>query len=202
MKDMNFLNPFTYSDKERWKDIEKQMIFEAWVPFVSNRPLQFFVPYPKSEEEEESPLHTGIIKGHLTNIIGDDSTSSTHNVVSTLKRRKVVVLSRDSVCKNDYMPEIIVARIFSIKDKHREARWYPDLVSGNHEWFVHLPKHITGRESYVNMTQTMPIGKNLLIKRYGLLDSELMKMVEARYKHGIALGVIKETSDGFMASSE
>lgn len=183
------MNPFYYSDENKWNDIEKQAIFEAWVPFIANRPLPFFIPYA---DEGTQDIHSGKrVEGFVTNIIGDDSLNSSHLVVNKLKRRKVVVLSRDEVCQNRNMPEILVARIYSVKDYQRYAPWYEGLLNGKHEWFVHLPAEITGKESYINMTQVMPIGKNLLIQKHDMLSTYHMAEVEARYEYGVDLGVIK-----------
>lgn len=136
-------------------------------------------------------------------MIEDDSIFSSHKAVTDLKRRKVVVLSRDEVCQSQYEDDVLIAKIITIKDYHRSKPWYQDLVNGSHQWFVHLPEHITGKESYINMSQIMTIGKKMLIQKHHYLPSEQMEMVEARYVYGVQLGVIKETDEaGDLAVSE
>lgn len=189
-----YSNAFKYIDRQKWSDIEKQSIFEAWVPFIPNRPMPFFISDEFSDDGKPL-LHNGMT-GYLTDIIGDDSKSSIHYVLHTMKRRKVVILSSDDVCQNTTMPDLLVARIVSVKDYHREAIWYPNLLDGTHEWFVHLPEHVTGKESFINMMQAIPIGKNLLIEKYpSMLSSDKMRMIEERFAAGLALGVIKDIGD-------
>lgn len=184
-----------YSDPRQWVNIEKQMIFEAWVPYVSDRPLDFFVPC-----EIKDSTYEGKRVGFLTEVIEDDSIYSTHLAVSELRRRKVVILSRDDVCQATYEDDVLIAKIITVKDHHRSKPWYEQLVEGTHQWFVHLPAEITGKESYINMSQIMTIGKKMLIQKHKLLPSEQMEMVEARYVYGVELGVIKDLDDEIAVS--
>lgn len=183
-----------YSDRSNWKDIEKQMIFEAWVPYVSDRPLDFFIPFKTDDKNPPSALHKRS-EGFITDIIEDNSNFSAHLVVTPLKRRKVVILSRDEVCQSYDDDEVLIAKIVSVKKWMRSLPWYSDLVNGSHQWFVHLPESETGVESYINMSQIMTIGKKMLISQHSLLDPERMKMVESRYMYSVALGLIKGESE-------
>ncbi|WP_237690735.1 PemK-like protein [Paenibacillus caui] len=169
-----------YSDYDQWSEISKQYIFEAWVPFVPDRPLDFFVHNEGS-----------VTEGFITSVIDDRTVYSIHKAVIPLKRRKVVILTADSLCKDKYYPDILVAKIVSIKDHHRDQEWYKLLVQDKHALFVHLPAEITGEESYINMAQVTSIGKKLLIEKKNILSAGRMQLVERRHKECIDLGVIK-----------
>ncbi|WP_410514711.1 PemK-like protein [Paenibacillus sp. BR2-3] len=178
-----------FSDYDEWSGIQKQNIFEAWVPFVPDRPLDFFVHNEGSENE-----------GFITSIINDTSKLSTHNVVIPLKRRKVVILTSDKLCADIYYPDVLVAKIVTIKDHHCTQDWYKLLLADKHSLFVRLPKEITGEESYINMAQVTSIGKKLLIQKKYILPAERMQLVERRHKECIDLGVIKNDTES--AASE
>jgi len=178
------LSRLHFSDYDNWKDIEKQYIFEAWVPFVSDRPLQFFVPREGCEKE-----------GFLTDIIDDNTPSSQHQIVSDLKRRKVVVLTSDELSKSLTFPDVLVAKIITVKEHHRQQDWYRLLLRDEHPLAVYLPKSITGEECYINMAQITTIGKKLLIEKQQLLPADRMEIVEQRYEEIADLGVIKLDSE-------
>ncbi|MGG4105252.1 PemK-like protein [Paenibacillus lautus] len=177
---MEHLNAF--SDYDKWSEISKQSIFEAWVPYVSDRPLQFFIPKHGSDNE-----------GYLTDVIADSTNESEHKIVTELKRRRVLILTSDELCKSKTFPDILVAKIVSIKERHREQNWYKNhLVNDTHPLYVHLGKDVTGEESYINLAQPMTIGKKMLIQNYNkVLGPDRMALVEDRYARLVSLGVIK-----------
>lgn len=184
---LNMKIPF--SDPDNWEEIEKQSIFEAWVPFVAQRELQFYIPNPEKENH-----------GIITGIIDDSSHDSEHFIVSKMKRRKVIVLTKDELCQDVMFPDVLVAKIISIKDK--TSRPYKLMVENKHPFFIHLPEHITGEESYINMAQVTTIGKTLLIQKQSMLPRDQMAIVEEMYAKCVDLGIIKEDSSDDIAVNE
>lgn len=180
----NLMSKLYFSDYDNWPTIQKQYIYEAWVPFVTDRPLNFFINNHGSEKE-----------GFLTEFIEDNSISSEHRVLVTLKRRKVLILSSDEQAQNKIQPDVLMAKIVTIKPIQRLQDWYKALIKDEHALFVYLPKEITGEEAYINMTQVTTIGKKLLIQKKNLLTADRMELVEKRHMECIDLGVIKPDAE-------
>lgn len=181
-----------FSDPDKWSEICKQGIFEAWVPYVSDRPLNFFIPKHGSPNE-----------GFLTDVIADNTFESSQRIVTDLKRRKVLVLTADDLCQDTYFDDILVAKIISIKDRHRQQDWYKNLLlKDKHPFYIHLPENGVIKESYINISQPMTIGKKMLIENHNIiLQSNRMALVEKRYAEMVDLGLIKAT-DNIQAVNE
>ncbi|EJW13909.1 PemK-like protein [Paenibacillus alvei] len=171
-----------FSDYDKWSEICKQGIFEAWVPWVSDRPLEFFIPKHDNPKE-----------GILTDVISDKTEESQQKIITDLKRRKVVVLTSDDQCQDTYFSDVLVAKIVSIKDHHRTQDWYKNyLLNDIHPFYVHIPANGVLKESYINIAQPMTIGKKMLIKNHNMiLPADRMVLVEKRFTEMIDLGVIK-----------
>ncbi|OME54071.1 hypothetical protein BSK59_15940 [Paenibacillus odorifer] len=181
MKELN-----VFSDYDKWSEICKQGIFEAWVPFVSDRPLEFFIPN-----------HDNPKKGTLTDVISDNTQESQQRIITDLKRRKVLILTSDELCKDMMFPDVLVAKIISIKDHHRDKDWYNNLlIKDKHPFYIHIPENEIIKESYINVSQPMTIGKKMLIKNHNMiLPADRMILVERRYADMVELGVIKVSED-------
>src|SRR5690606_1971483 len=112
---------------DNWSEITKQSIFEAWVPYVSDRPLDFFVP--RSDDGKE---------GVITNVIDDRTPLSEHRIVNTMKRRKVIILTSDELCQNYMISDVLVAKIISVKVHQRNQDFYKKyLINDIHPLYVH-----------------------------------------------------------------
>ena len=171
-----------FVSKKNWEQIEKQYIFEALLPFVPERPIDFFIPDPNDATKT---------KGTLSNSTGDFSLAAEQRVVLTLKRRKVVVLSSDENCQDTALRNVMVARIISIKPEQVGQDWYNLLVQDQHPWFAYLPKEVTGQECFVDLTSVTAVGKTMLLSKKYMVPSDRMAIVETVFQNCIDLGVIK-----------
>jgi hypothetical protein len=178
------LSQLRYIDRDNWHEIERQYIFEALVPFVPERPLDFFVYNHGSTNE-----------GFITSIIEDANSLAEHKIVTTLKRRKVLLLTSDELCRDLIYPDVTIAKVYSIKPEHKKQEWYKLLVADQHPLYVYLPDNITGEECYIHMASATTIGKNMLIQKKCLIPGDRMELVEQRHQECIDLGVIKITED-------
>jgi mRNA-degrading endonuclease toxin of MazEF toxin-antitoxin module len=175
------LSDLRYTDKRNWKEIERQRVFEALLPYVPERPIEFFVPDPSEPN-----------KGTICKHFGDTQGAAEQKVVLTLKRRKVLILSSDENCQSQYQTDVTVAKVSSISEKQKSTKMYQLLVSDRHPLFAYLPKDVTGVESYVDLSSVTTIGKSMLLSKKVLIPAERMQLVNQRLEECIALGIVKE----------
>jgi hypothetical protein len=180
---MNSFKGNYFADMDKWDEIQKQGIYEAWVPYVIDKPIDFFVPDPEKDSY-----------GYITSVIDDNTPISEHKILTPMKRRKIVILTSDENCKNRFIPDVTILKIISIKDSVKNQDFYKKyLINDLHPFYVHLPEEITEKESYVNIVQIMTISKKLLIKNVSMMPSTRMDIIESRIADYIDLGNVKET---------
>ena len=170
-----------YTEKANWKEIARQRVFEALLPFVPERPIEFFVPDPMDPN-----------KGTISESFGDTRGAAVQKVVLTLKRRKVLILSSDEICHNNYQTDVTVAKISTISEKQKSKGMYKLLIADKHPLFAYLPAEVTGEESYVDLSSVTTIGKSMLLSDKLQIPAERMQLVNQRLEECIALGIVKE----------
>lgn len=176
-RDLKFL------DKSNWSEIRRGWMYEAAIPFVGKRPLDFFIPDPNDQ-----------YRGTVIGKNGDFRPSEIQQVVVRLKPRKVVVVSQDKNNSNNAIHNITVAPISSIEPEEREKDWYKLAVEGTHPFFVYLPEEVTGKECFVNVSSITTIHKNLLLN--SKIDlSEYMPSVDDKLEYYLSLGAYKILSE-------
>lgn len=176
-RDLKFL------DQSNWSEIRRGLMYEAAIPFVGKRPLDFFIPDPDNQ-----------YRGTVVGKNGDFRPSEIQQVVVRLKQRKVVVVSQDSNNTNNAIHNITVAPISSIEPHERDKEWYKLAVNGTHPFFVYLPEDITGKECFVNVSSITTIHKNLLLNSKQDL-SDYMPTVDDRLEYYLSLGAYKILSE-------
>src|SRR5690554_3081593 len=122
-KDVKFL------EKSNWSQIKRGWIYEAIIPFIGKRPLDFFVPDPNNK-------YRGTIVGRT----GEYKPSETQQIVVSLKQRKVIVISGNDVNSDNAFMNITVAPIFSVKDEDKGEYWYKEMIAGRHPLFLGFPE--------------------------------------------------------------
>lgn len=173
-----------YTNPDNWNEIERQYIFEALMPYVPERPIGFFIP--DSDDPE---------KGTLSKSYGDFSKAAEQQVVLTMKRRKVLILSSDELSQDNVFSDVTVAKIVSIKPYQRNEEWYKLLIEDKHPLFAYIPKDITGQECFVDLSTVTTIGKSMLLSRKVQIPGSRMEIVNERLEECIALGVVKRTEE-------
>lgn len=173
-----------FSDRDNWKKINKQCIYEAHLPYVPERPFLYFILE-----------HGSDTKGFLSKELGESSKNSELLIVNTLKRRKVLVLSSDDLNHNTVQPDILVAKITSIKEHEKTQNFYKLIKNDQHPTYVYLPKSITGEECYVDLTSVTTIAKNLLLEYKAFLPPDRMEEVEKVFQDCLDLGIVKKNME-------
>jgi len=176
-KDEKFL------DQKNWSNIKRGWIYEAAIPYTGERPLDFFIPDP------DCPY-----RGTIVGRNGEFRPKETHYVVLGLKQRKVVVVSNDDICNDINRFDVTVAPIYTIYDEDKREQWYNDVISGNHLFYSYLPKHVTGRECVVDLSNLVTIGKNMLLNDKKDI-SDYMKDINEKMEYCLQLGIYKKRQE-------
>lgn len=177
-KDLKFL------DEANWKHIKRGWVYEAAMPYVGQRPLDFFIP-------DKGNPYRGTVKGFN----GDFRPSEVHQIVVSLKQRKVVVVSRDEdINQDNRIKTVNVAPIVSIEPSEHDTEWYKMAVSGEHPFFVYLPEIVTGKECIINVSNITTIHKTLLLNdKFDL--SEFLPVIDNKLEYCLQLGAYKADSE-------
>lgn len=174
-KDQKFIS------KENWKDIKRGWIHEAVIPFTAERPLDFFIPYKNDDK-----------KGTIISGLGNFVPSTIQKAVFELKQRKVLILSSDEICSDQYVHDVTVAPIYGIYQEDKFKDWCKKVIDGTHPFFAYLPKEVTGMECLVDLTNVVSIGKNmLLIDKCDINDR--MNHIENILESCLSLGIYKKS---------
>lgn len=179
----NYVKDQKFVDKNNWSDIKRGWIFEAVVPYTSERPLDFFIPDPSDN-----------IKGKLQRGYGNFRPGTTQKAVIELKQRKVLILSSDENCADRLIYDVTVAPIYGIYTEDKNEEWYPKVLNGTHPFFAYLPASITGMECIVDLTNIISISKNMLLKdKYDI--TTYMDPIEKLLEYCLSLGVYKKKNE-------
>ncbi|PIH61536.1 hypothetical protein [Paenibacillus sp. LK1] len=189
-----------FLDKSNWSLIKNGWVFEAIVPYVGERPLDFFIPDNKSKFRGTT-TGTRKVKGPRkgTNIATTENFSrgGEFEIVLTAKTRKIVVLSNDDLDNSLGHGTVMIAKIVSVDEHEKEEEWYKLTVEGSHPFFVHLDEAFTGKECFIDMASITTIHKNLLFEEKFFLGNNIMMNVTSKldylmnlgfYRHSIAVG--------------
>jgi mRNA-degrading endonuclease toxin of MazEF toxin-antitoxin module len=103
-------------------------------------------------------------------------------VIVEFKIRPVLLLQNG---RNEDRPDVLVARINSITDAHREKRphWVRKLENDIHPVMLrvgHERHHGLRLESYVNLLSVQPVNKTAILRRLGHLTDDEMADVSER----------------------
>ena len=103
-------------------------IFEAVVPFVGERHLEFFIP-------DKNCSYTGKTRRGI--VVAFDSEflrgEKVLDVVLGLKARKVVNITNDKLNHDVNHDDISIAKIYGIKEEDKAEEWYQDSIYGVHK---------------------------------------------------------------------
>lgn len=181
----NFLN------NKGWTDILRGYLYDAamFYPSDTKRPLDFFIP----DDDNDS-------RGTLIKDIGDfrpvqvdgKFRATEQKIIVTLKPRKVLVITNDELCQNENIEFVHIAPIMSIYDRDKSKGWYQKAVNDQHPFFVYLPKNITGRECYIDISEVASIHKSMLLRKLNRLPQERLEIVEETIIQWLDLGVYEE----------
>lgn len=108
-----------------------------------------------------------------------------------MKQRKVVVLSSDDLNSDSEHKDVIIAKIYSIEEYEKDEPWYEATKSGSHPMFAFLPKTVTGKECYVDLSNTTTIHKNMLLDDKKDI-SMFMPMIEDKMDFCYQMGIYKK----------
>ncbi|WP_100489243.1 type II toxin-antitoxin system PemK/MazF family toxin [Sporolactobacillus pectinivorans] len=178
-----------YMNKENWKDIHKNNIFNAVMVYPSDtkRPLRFFLPL------QDNP-NQGIIseyRGDFSPQLKDGKMKAREQqIVMTVKPRHVVVISYDFINNSSEYEYILVAPLNTIKENEKIKPWYQKLITDEHPIFVYCKNE--RYEQYIDVSQITTIHKSLLINKVGELDSERQRVLEDNIVECLSLGVLDE----------
>lgn len=174
-RDEKFLDP------ANWSEIRRGWIYEAAIPYTGERPLDFFI------QDEDCPY-----RGTVVGKNGEFKSGKENLVILGLKQRKVVVISNDDICQDNFRYDLSVAPIYTIYDEDKEEAWYEDVVNGSHHFYAYLPKEVTGREAVVDLTNIVTISKNMLLNvKYDA--NAYIKDIETKMEYCLQLGAYKKT---------
>ncbi|WP_068794192.1 type II toxin-antitoxin system PemK/MazF family toxin [Brevibacillus laterosporus] len=189
-----------FSDKRNWRNIERGFLFEAAMIYPSDmeRPLLFFIP------DGTSPNH-----GKLVKSLGDFRPQKTtegyvaleQKIVMNVKPRRVLILSDNTLNKSEEFEFVQIAPVMSISRRDQSKAWYQKTIEDDHPAFIYLPREITGKECYVDVSEIMSIHKSLLLMKKNKVPNGRMQVVEDAIIECLGLGLIPET-DATTISSE
>lgn len=112
-------------------------------------------------------------------------------LVVEFKIRPVLLLQTGT---SEHRPDVLVARINSITEQHRQQRknWVLKLESGIHPLMLrvgHEEHHGIKAESYVNLLSVQPVSKAAVLKRLGHLEDDEMVDVSERLIRSLEIDV-------------
>ncbi|WP_339236229.1 hypothetical protein MKX40_22210 [Paenibacillus sp. FSL R5-0517] len=181
-----------FLEQSNWSLIKRGWVFEAVVPFAGERPLDFFIPDQRNSYRgrKHSISQTGTSVALSENF---ETGQSEFEIVLKVKRRKVVIISSDDLNGDNSHDDVIVAKIYSIKEHEKDEEWYHLTKAGTHPLFAYLPDAVTGKECYVDLSNTTTIHKNMLLdEKYDI--TEFMDIIEQRIEYCYQMGVYKKIS--------
>jgi mRNA-degrading endonuclease toxin of MazEF toxin-antitoxin module len=114
-----------------------------------------------------------------------------NEVVVQFKLRPVLLLQSGTA---EQRPDVIVTRINSITEEHREKRgnWVKKLENDIHPLMVrvgHEPHHGLRKESYVNLMSIQPVNKGAILRRVGYLTEDEMRSMSERLIRALEIDV-------------
>lgn len=175
-----------FLDESNWSLINHGWIFEAAVPYVSERPLDFFIP------NANNPDTGTVVNGTKVQMQAQFLDGKEKQVVLKVKPRKVLILSNDELNHDASHYDVTVAKIYSIKDSEHSEPWYDPTVEGTHPFFVYLESSITGKECYIDLSTVTTIHKNMLLEEK-LNISPVMESVGSKLEYCLsALGMYRD----------
>lgn len=169
-----------FLDPNNWSLIKRGWIYEAAVPFIGERPLDFFI-------RDDNDAYRGTVVSLSKNF---DGPGESHEVVLGLKPRKVVVISSDNLNQKPDHFDVTVAKIYSIYEEDKFEQWYKDAFDGTHPFFAYLPKEVTGRECVVDLSSIESIHKNMLLEDKCDAAS-YMPAIDSKMEYCLSLGMHK-----------
>ena len=108
----------------------------------------------------------------------------------SLKLRRVLLLQSGT---SPHRAEVVVARVESMKDKHRRGRSYERMRAGNHPSLYLIGDkawHGTnGVEAFVNLLSVTPLAKNAILRCTGQLDDAEMRAVSEKLVTSLELDI-------------
>ena len=105
-----------------------------------------------------------------------------NELVIQFKLRPVLLLQTGT---SDQLPDVLVARVNSITEDHRQRRaaWVAKLENNIHPLMLrvgHEHHHGLKVESYVNLTSVQPVNKAAILRNVGYLDEGEMVSISER----------------------
>ncbi len=143
----------------------------AWgvFPFAAQFPMRWL-------DDDGSPQTLETVDDYVARRRGRPT-----SVVSEVKIRPVLLLHDGATEQNE---DIVVLRVNSVRQRHRESASWPRIEAHEHSFFLHLPKSIARyrlpEESIVSLTALSTVNKNALIKVRGSLNREEMRKIDER----------------------
>ncbi len=149
----------------------------ALYPFTTGFPLTAALEKAESEFSATFETFENIEEFQATIAPGD-----VPEVVTQVKLRRVLLLQ---TATDDRMKDVVVARVSSIRDKHRDRKqFYRRLESGSHPTSMLIGnerRHGTsGSQCYINFTSISTISANAILRRVGYLNESEMRAVSRR----------------------
>jgi len=172
-----------FLDKQNWSLIKRGWIFEAAMPYIPKRPLDFFIPDDDCN-----------YRGTCVSVNEAFLTGKVHQVVLSIKPRKVVVISADVLNEDTEHFDVTVAKIYSIYEEDKTEPWYQPTVEGTHPLFAYLPKNVTGRECYIDLATATNIHKNMLLEEKMDISSYL-PVIDNRLNYCFELGIYSKNKE-------
>lgn len=178
-----------YLDKDNWKDISKNDIFNAAMIYPSDteRPLLFFLPDENDEERGRLSRDRGDFSAQIVN---GSRKAREQKIVMTVKPRRVIVITSDEINQSQDFEYILVAPINTIKSFEKTKSWYKNLTEDKHPIFVYCPNE--NFERYIDVSQITTIHKSLLIKKVEKLAPDREELLEDSILQCLSLGILDE----------
>lgn len=165
-------------------ELERGAVCLAIYPFTPEFPLEVVV-----RAAEESPALSAQLETYDT--IESLARIERREVVTEVKLRPVLLLQTGTAAQRS---DVVVARINSITDDHREKRanWVLKLQNDIHPVMVmvgHEARHGLRHESYINLTAVQTISKRAILRRLGTLTEDEMSGVSDRLIRSLEIDV-------------
>lgn len=166
--------------------LERGTICLAIYPFTQGFPLTVVVSQVEDQIRENLETFKDIESFQAIVERGDIP-----EVVTKVKLRRVLLLQ---TATNERMSDVVVAKISSIKDSHRERKsFYGKLCSGTHPTMIRVGdkrEHgLNESEGYINLTSVSTIATNSIHRCVGFLDDEEMRAVSRRLVSSLEIDV-------------
>jgi hypothetical protein len=183
-----------YLNKDNWTEIQRGFIFEAimFYPSDTKRPLTFFIPDAGSPDKGSAVQAVGNFNAQKVNGIFQ---AVEQKAIVTLKPRKVVILSNDVLNQEEEFEFIQVAPIMSLTQRDKSKDWFKMVQNDTHPIFVYLDSSITGKECYVDLSETMSIHKGTLLRKLNEVPEPRLTVIEEHLAECLSLGYVEEEDD-------